>query len=248
LEEQQTIGYFLSLIDERIATQNKIIEDLKKLKSAIIDKVFCLPSEKRPHIRLGNFCDDWKIVRLSETCNRITEKNSGLKCNRVLTIAAQYGLVSQLDFFNKNVASENLSSYFLIRNGDFAYNKSYSGDHPWGAIKKLDYYEAGVLSPLYFCFRPNPDNVNSDFLAFYFESKKWYRGVSEIAGEGARNHGLLNISVIDFFETLHRIPSLKEQSHIVSVLQSYQNKIDNEERLLSQYQNQRKYLLSQLFI
>ena len=247
-KEQQKIVRLLSLIDERIATQNKIIEDLKKLKSAIIDKVFCLPSENSPHIRLGNFFDDWKIVRLSEICNKITEKNSGLKCNLVLTIAAQYGLVSQLDFFHKNVASENLSSYILIRNGDFAYNKSYSGDYPWGAIKKLEHYESGVLSPLYFCFRPNPDNVNSDFLAFYFESKKWYRGVSEIAGEGARNHGLLNISVIDFFDTLHRIPSLKEQSYIVVVLQSYQTKIDNEERLLSQYQNQRKYLSSQLFI
>lgn len=187
-------------------------------------------------------------MRLCEICNRITEKNSGLKCNLVLTIAAQYGLVSQLDFFNKNVASENLSSYFLLKNGDFAYNKSYSGDYPWGAIKKLDYYDAGVLSPLYFCFRPNTDKVNSEFLAFYFESKKWHRGISEIAGEGARNHGLLNISVVDFFDTLLRIPSLIEQSHIVAVLQSYQTKIDNEERLLSSYHNQRKFLLSKLII
>ena len=248
LPEQKKIAKLITLLNERIAAQNKIIEDLKKLKSAIIDKVFCLPNEKRPHIRLGNFCDDWKIVKLSEICNRVTDKNSGLKCNLVLTIAAQYGLVSQLDFFNKNVASENLSSYFLIRNGDFAYNKSYSGDYPWGTIKKLDCYEAGVLSPLYFCFRPNPSNVNSDYLAFYFESKKWYRGVSEIAGEGARNHGLLNISVVDFFDTLHRIPSLKEQSHIAVILHSCQNKINNEERLLLQYQNERKYLLSTMFI
>lgn len=225
-----------------------MIKEISTSMSAIIDKVFCLPNEKRPHIRLGNFCDDWKIVKLSEICNRVTDKNSGLKCNLVLTIAAQYGLVSQLDFFNKNVASENLSSYFLIRNGDFAYNKSYSGDYPWGTIKKLDCYEAGVLSPLYFCFRPNPSNVNSDYLAFYFESKKWYRGVSEIAGEGARNHGLLNISVVDFFDTLHRIPSLKEQSHIAVILHSCQNKINNEERLLLQYQNERKYLLSTMFI
>ena len=215
---------------------------------AIIDNVFCLPSEKHPNKRLGGFYDDWEIVRLSEICNRITNKNSGLKCNLVLTIAAQYGLVSQLDFFNKNVASANLSSYFLLKKGDFAYNKSYSGDYPWGAIKKLDHYEEGVLSPLYFCFRSNQDKVNPEFLAFYFESKKWHRGISEISGEGARNHGLLNISVADFFDTLHRVPSLKEQSHIAVILQSYQNKINNAEWLLALYQNQRKYLLSNLII
>ncbi|MBD5289973.1 MAG: restriction endonuclease subunit S [Bacteroides sp.] len=215
--------------------------------SAIIDKVFCLPSEKQPNKRLDGFNGDWKIVTLSEICDRITDKNSDQKCNLVLTIAAQYGLVSQLDFFNKSVASENLSSYYVLKNGDFAYNKSYSGEYVWGAIKKLDSYEEGVLSPLYICFRPN-QKINPDFLAFYFESKKWYRGISEIAGEGARNHGLLNISVIDFFNTIHRIPSLLEQLHIASLLQSYQNKINNEEKLLLYYQSQRKYLLTSMFI
>ena len=246
--EQKRISEFLSLLDERIATQNKIIEDLKKLKSAIIDKVFCLPSEKQPNKRLDGFNGNWEIVKLSEICERITDRNSDVKCNLVLTIAAKYGLVSQLDFFNKSVASENLSSYYVLKKGDFAYNKSYSGEYVWGAIKKLKYYEEGVLSPLYICFRPNQEIINLDFLAFYFESKKWHRGISEIAGEGARNHGLLNISVIDFFNTIHRIPSLLEQSHIASLLQSYQNKIYNEEKLLLHYQTQRKYLLSSMFI
>lgn len=72
-----------------------------------------------------------------------------------MTIAAQYGLVSQEEFFNKNVASENLSGYYLLQNGDFAYNKSYSGDYVWGTVKRLDNYEQGVLSPLYICFRPD---------------------------------------------------------------------------------------------
>ena len=248
LAEQRKIANLLSLIDERIATQNKIIEDLKKLKSAIIDNVFCLPSEKQPNKRLDGFNGDWEIVKLSEICERMTDRNSDLKCNLVLTIAAQYGLVSQLDFFNKSVASENLSSYFVLKKGDFAYNKSYSGEYTWGAIKKLDYYEEGVLSPLYICFRPNKNMINSDFLALYFESKKWHRGISEIAGEGARNHGLLNISVIDFFNTIHRLPSLTEQIRIATVLQTYQNRINNEERLLLQYQTQRKFLLQTMFI
>ena len=117
-----------------------------------------------------------------------------------MTIAAQYGLVSQEEFFNKNVASENLSGYYLLQNGDFAYNKSYSGDYVWGTVKRLDNYEQGVLSPLYICFRPDSAKVDSDFLVYYFESKKWHKAVADIAGEGARNHGLLNISVIDYFK------------------------------------------------
>ena len=216
--------------------------------SAIIDNVFCLPSEKQPYKRLDGLNGDWKIVKLSEICERITDKNIDQKCNLVLTIAAQYGLVSQLDFFNKSVASENLSSYYVLKKGDFAYNKSHSGEYVWGAIKKLDCYEEGVLSPLYICFRPNQTKISPDFLAFYFESKKWHGGISEIAGEGARNHGLLNISVIDFFNTIHRIPSLLEQIQIATLLQTNQNKINNEERLLLQYQTQRKYLLTSMFI
>ena len=246
--EQEKISKLIIIIDERIATQNKIIEDLKKLKSAIIDKVFCLPTEKQPNKRLYGFYDDWSKVKLSEICERITNKNSDLNCNLVLTIAAQYGLVNQLDFFNKSVASENLSSYYILKKGDFAYNKSYSGEYVWGAIKKLDYYEEGVLSPLYICFRPDQNKISPDFLAFYYESTKWHRGISEIAGEGARNHGLLNISVIDFFNTIHRIPSLLEQIQIATLLQTYQNKINNEERLLLHYQTQRKYLLTNIFI
>ena len=199
IEEQKKIAELLQLLEQRIVTQNKIIEDLKKLKSAIIEKLFCSPKDKQPEVRLHGFSENWQIIRLSEICHRIRCKNTEEQCKRVLTIAAQYGLVSQEEFFNKNVASENLSGYYLLQNGDFAYNKSYSGDYVWGTVKRLDNYEQGVLSPLYICFRPDSAKVDSDFLVYYFESKKWHKAVADIAGEGARNHGLLNISVIPEF-------------------------------------------------
>ena len=129
LKEENKISSLLSLIDERITTQNKIIEDLKKLKSAICEKLFSSPKDKQPQIRLYGFFGDWHFVRLSDICHRICRKNTGEQCKQVLTIAAQYGLVSQEEFFNKNVASENLSGYYLLQKGDFAYNKSYSGDY-----------------------------------------------------------------------------------------------------------------------
>lgn len=248
LSEQEKIGKLLQCVDARIATQNKIIEDLKKLKSAIIEKLFCSPKNRQPEVRLHGFSDNWQIIRLSEICHRIRCKNTEEQCKRVLTIAAQYGLVSQEEFFNKNVASENLSGYYLLQNGDFAYNKSYSGDYVWGTVKRLDNYEQGVLSPLYICFRPNSAKVDSDFLVYYFESKKWHKAVADIAGEGARNHGLLNISVIDYFNTIHCIPSMDEQKQIAQIMSALLSKIAREQRMLNCYTTQRQYLLRQMFI
>ncbi|WP_283139983.1 restriction endonuclease subunit S [Bacteroides congonensis] len=247
-DEQNKISNLLTLLDERIATQNKIIEDLKKLKSAICEKLFCTPKDKQPKVRLHGFSDAWHFVRLSDICHRIRCKNTGEQCKQVLTIAAQYGLVSQEDFFNKNVASENLSGYYLLQKGDFAYNKSYSGDYAWGTVKRLDNYKQGVLSPLYICFRLDSARVDSDFLVYYFESKKWYKAVADIAGEGARNHGLLNISVIDYFNTIHCIPSIEEQKQIAWIMRTLSSKITQEQRMLNCCIAQRKYLLRQMFI
>ncbi len=247
-EEQKKIGCFLNLLDERIATQNKIIEDLKKLKSAIIDKTFCYPNESSPQKRFIGFTEEWHLVHLSDICQRVRTKNFNTQCTLVLTIAAQFGLVSQEEFFNKSVASDNLEGYYLLRKGDFAYNKSYSGDYAWGAVKRLEYFSEGVLSPLYICFRPDTARIDSDFLAHYFESKKWYKGIADIAGEGARNHGLLNLSVIDYFKTLHRIPSIQEQKVIANVLNKLTSKMSIEKNLYDDLLLQRQHLLQQMFI
>lgn len=243
LQEQQKIVKLLSMLDERIEVQNKIIEDLKKLKSAIAETLFCTPKESMPAKRVSPYNKEWKLIKLSDICQRVQTKNTGNQCRQVLTIAAQHGLVNQEDFFNKTVASENLEGYYLLQKGDFAYNKSYSGGYTWGAIKRLEWYDKGVLSPLYICFRPDSSKVNADFLAHYFESKKWHKGIADIAGEGARNHGLLNISVIDFFNTIHRIPDLDEQKDIARILNSLSSKLSCEQRVIQNLTMQRSYLL-----
>jgi type I restriction enzyme S subunit len=246
--EQEKIACFLNLIEERIRLQNKIIEDLKKLKSAIAETLFCTPKESMPAKRVSPYNKEWKLIKLSDICQRVQTKNTGNQCRQVLTIAAQHGLVNQEDFFNKTVASENLEGYYLLQKGDFAYNKSYSGGYTWGAIKRLEWYDKGVLSPLYICFRPDSSKVNADFLAHYFESKKWHKGIADIAGEGARNHGLLNISVIDFFNTIHRIPDLDEQKDIARILNSLSSKLSCEQRVIQNLTMQRSYLLHKMFI
>ena len=170
-----------------------------------------------PNLRFPEFSGEWEHVALSEIATRVTRKNKDNASKLPLTISAQYGLVDQISFFNKVVASADMSNYYLLRQGEFAYNKSYSSDYPWGAIKRLDRYPQGALSSLYICFAVN-DKVDSDFAVHYFESSKWHREVSNIAGEGARNHGLLNIAVGDFFGTKHRLPSSKEEQKKIAAL------------------------------
>ena len=248
IKEQDKIAKLLSLLDERIATQNKIIEDLKKLKSAIIEKVFCSPNKKNPMCRIEGFEQALSTYKMSDFSSRIATKNKDSKCSLVLTIAAQYGLVNQESFFNKSVASDNLTGYYLLHKGEFAYNRSYSAGYDWGAVKRLDNYDEGVLSTLYICFKINETIVDSDYLAYYFESTKWHRGLSDIAGEGARNHGLLNVSMADYFNTKHRFPVIEEQKAIAKMLNTITEKERKATLLGECYQKQKQYLLRQMFI
>lgn len=112
----------------------------------------------------------------------------------------------------------------------------------------MERYEQGVLSPLYICFRPDTAKVDTDYLAHYFESKKWHKGIADIAGEGARNHGLLNISVMDFFNTIHRIPDLDEQKNIAQIINSLSSKLSCEQHIMQSLTMQRNYLLHKMFI
>ena len=247
IEEQTKIASLLHLLDERIATQSKLIEDLKKLKSAIIEKVFCSPNQEHPMCRIEGFEQALSTYKMSDFSSRIVSKNKDSKCSLVLTIAAQYGLVNQESFFNKSVASENLTGYYLLHKGEFAYNRSYSAGYDWGAVKRLNNYDEGVLSTLYICFKINETIVDSDYLAYYFESSKWHKGLSDIAGEGARNHGLLNVSMTDYFNTKHRFPVIEEQKAIAKMLNAIIEKERKATLLGECYQKQKQYLLCQMF-
>lgn len=148
--------------------------------------------------------------------------------------------------FNKQVASRDVTGYFLVKNGEFAYNKSYSNGYPWGAIKRLDKYEMGVLSTLYIVFKPTA--INSQFLVSYYETTRWYREVSKNAAEGARNHGLLNISPNDFFNTLLTIPkSAEEQQQIGSFFKQLDDTIALHQRKLDLLKEQKKGYLQKMF-
>lgn len=240
LAEQRKIAEFLSLIDERIETQRQTIEERKKQKKALLHQIFS------QSLRFPDFSDPWQQTTLGEVAERVIRKNHNNESNRPLTISAQYGLIDQRDFFKKVIASNNLEGYYLLHQGEFAYNRSSSADYPWGAIKRLEKYSQGVLSTLYICFRITKGNPL--FFTYLFDAFKWHSYVQSISAEGARNHGLLNIAVSDFFDMPISLPSLEEQRKIAELLTIFDERIEAEEALLKCYEAQKRYLLRQMFV
>ena len=182
--------------------------------------------------------------------DRVVRKNSNCKSTLPLTISAQYGLVDQITYFNNRVASRDVTNYYLVLNGEFAYNKSTSDGYPFGAVKRLDMYEKGVLSTLYIVFVPkNEYRVNSDFLTIFFDTNRWHKGVAERAAEGARNHGLLNITADDFFDIDLLLPrEIAEQAKIGEFVQKLDHLITLHQRKLEKLKNIKKSMLEKMFI
>ncbi|ASU13028.1 hypothetical protein BKQ19_09750 [Lacticaseibacillus paracasei] len=241
LSEQQRIGSVLAIYDNLIAATQDKIDALEQAKKALLQRLF------DQSWRFKGYSDPWEKRKLGEVVERVTRKNRDLVSTRPLTISAQDGLVDQRKFFSKTVASKNISNYFLLKAGDFAYNKSYSVGYPWGAVKRLDKYPSGVLSTLYIVFKPK--KINSQFLVTYFEGTTWYVSVSKVASEGARNHGLLNISASDFFDQQLFFPTKKtEQESIGLTIKVLDDLIAATQSRLSSLELLKKALLQDLFI
>ena len=178
------------------------------------------------------YTSSWEQRKLGELVDRVVRKNINNESTLPLTISAQYGLVDQITYFNNRVASRDVSNYYLVLNGEFAYNKSTSDGYPFGAVKRLDLYEKGVLSTLYIVFAPKKEQqIDSDYLTVFFDTDRWHKGVAERAAEGARNHGLLNISAEDFFDIDLSVPKdIVEQKQIGAFIRQLDNLITLHQR------------------
>lgn len=247
LEEQSAIGSLFRILDDLLASYKENLANYQSLKETMLSKMFPKDGQTIPEIRLDGFEGEWIEKRLKDISKRVIRKNNNLVSERALTISAQFGLIDQEEFFQKKIASKDVSGYYLIKKGEFAYNKSYSTGYPLGAIKRLDKYENGVLSTLYILFKAV--DVDSDYLAHYYESDKWHREVSMCAAEGARNHGLLNIAPADFFNTRLVMPKeLDEQQAIGAYFSNLDNLIAAHQEKISQLETLKKKLLQDMFI
>ena len=202
-----------------------------------------------PKLRFKGYEDAWEQRKLGEVCERVVRKNKNYESDLPLTIASQFGLIDQRDFFGKIVAAKDMSNYYLLKKGEFAYNKSYSKGFDFGSIKRLNNYELGCLSTLYICFQIASNRVESDYLEVYFDTLNWYKDVMSICAEGARNHGLLNVDTKAFFEEVNvDIPrEILEQKNIASSLEKVEKLITLHQRKYDALKSMKKTLLSKMF-
>ena len=227
IEEESKIAKLLSLLDERIATQNKIIEDLKKLKSAIIEIEYTPNTKTTSHI--GNVIE------------QISKRNKNNAIQNVLSVSNRQGFIKQSDQFeNRNVASEDTSNYKIVEKNDFAFNPARI---KVGSIARLTTFEKGIVSPMYICFRTQ-ENVAPEYIDFFFESKHFYCEIQKRLEGSVRQclsfEGLCNIPF--------SLPSLEMQQRIGKRLFILGQKIKTETDLLELLNKQKQYLLRQMFI
>ena len=197
-------------------------------------------------IVINSIKSKWNSFALKNVFDVVNRKNKNGNTN-VLTSSAQYGLVNQQEYYKKKIASSDTSGYYLLEKGDFAYNRSYSTGYPYGVVKRLDKYESGVLSTLYLCFSLKKEYQSySDFFVFLFESGSLNNQLALICREGARNHGLLNVSKEDFFNMKVQLPNEKEQQSIVCILHNHSLELSLLKQQLENYKKQKQGLMQKL--
>jgi type I restriction enzyme S subunit len=240
LPEQKKIAQILSTWDQAITATERLLGNSQQRKKWLMQQL--LTGRKR----LPGFEREWGKVTLGCIFRRVTTRNDGQSTN-VVTISGQQGLIRQQEFFKKSVASETLDNYFLLKRGQFAYNKSYSNGYPMGAIKRLNRYEDGVVTTLYICFElADERTADSDFYEQYFESGQLIKGLMQIAHEGARAHGLLNVKPSDFFSLKVHKPPIDEQKAIARLLVTTDRELQAQKSRLEQLKIEKKALMQQL--
>lgn len=248
LPEQKVIASYFTHLDTLITTSASRLASLKQMKAASLQAMFPQEGDTVPKIRFKGFEGEWEKVKLSSFAKRIMRKNERLESTLALTIASAYGLVSQNDYFNNSVVGANLRNYYLLKKGEFAYNKSYSNGYPFGSVKRLDRYDKGILSTLYIVFSID-DSISSDYLCYFFDTILWHKDVAERAAEGARNHGLLNIGANDFLDiNVWRPQKIAEQQAIASFFTSLDKQITLQTQRLEKLKQIKSACLDKMFV
>lgn len=235
--EQEKISSLLAAIDERITTLNRIIEDLRNLKTYIHNRVF---SKANKLYGLRN------TIRLSDIATKITRKNKGNTINNVLSNSAAKGIVPQAEVFDKEIANEdNTANYYVIENGDFVYNPRKSAQAPFGPINMYKGQAKGIISPLYLCFQVT--DINKNYLLHYFMSNVWYSYIYSNGDTGVR-HDRVSIKDETFLNMPLYIHTVDKQQEIAKMMDQVDAKIALEELYLTTLQKQKDYLLAAMFV
>jgi type I restriction enzyme S subunit len=249
LPEQKKIAEILSTWDAAIEQTRKLIDVKKRRKKALMQQLLAgrirFSKFGKPSLETDGIPNGWQMVKLQNFATPVKRKNIK-DIDKVLTASGELGLIDQNTFFNRSVAGQSLKDYYLLKKGEFAYNRSSMKNYPYGAIKRLDRYGEGILSTLYICFSITSDCGNSDYFMHLFESGLLNRGLRRVAQVGGRAHGLLNVTLKDFFSIKVPQPSYEEQSRIAEILSIADNEIIRLEKKLKAFEKQKHGLMQKL--
>jgi len=247
LAEQKQIGTLLNTLDKFITLHQRKLDNLKLKKKALLQKLFPKNGERYPELRFPGFTDTWEQRKLSDISTKVTTKNVDVHYTETLTNSAEQGIISQVDFFDKEISNkDNINGYYIVDNNDFIYNPRISTLAPVGPINRNKLNRTGIMSPLYTVFRSS--NVDLGFLEWYFQSSHWHRYMKLNGDSGARADRIA-IKDSTFFEMPIKIPvNIKEQVLIGEILEKFNQYITLHQRKLDHLKLQKKALLQQMFV
>lgn len=246
VEEQEKIGSYFRNLDHLITLHQRKYDKLTNVKKSMLEKMFPKNGSNVPEIRFKGFSDAWEQRKLSDIADKVTEKNGGLQYIETFTNSAEYGIISQRDYFDHDIAKiGSLDGYYIVRNEDFVYNPRISTSAPVGPINRNKLGRTGVMSPLYTVFRPH--DVDTTYLEHFFKSKYWHSFMNFNGDSGARSD---RFSIKDsvFFEMPVPIPHIEEQRKIGECLTNIDNLITLHQRELEKLKNLKKACLEKMFV
>lgn len=247
LDEQQKIGNLFKQLDRLITLHKRKWDDVILLKKALLQKMFPKNGSDFPEIRFPEFTDAWEKWELNKIAIKVTEKNKDGIFPETLTNSAEFGVISQRDFFDKDISNpENLNGYYIVKPNDFVYNPRISNLAPVGPIKRNQLNRIGIMSPLYFIFRVS-SNIDLDFLDAFFSTNLWHLFMKLNGDSGARAD---RIAIKDkiFMEMSIPLPSYIEQQKIGNLFKQLDRLITLHKRQHEHYQLLKKALLQQMFV
>ena len=246
-DEQCCIGKFIETIDKTITLHQRKLDNLKLKKKALLQKLFPKNGERYPELRFPGFTDAWEQRKLSDISTKVTTKNVDVHYTETLTNSAEQGIISQVDFFDKEISNkDNINGYYIVENNDFIYNPRISTLAPVGPINRNKLNRTGIMSPLYTVFRAS--KVDLGFLEWYFQSNHWHRYMKLNGDSGARADRIA-IKDSTFFDMPIKTPvNIKEQVLIGETLEKFNQYITLHQRKLDHLQLQKKALLQQMFV
>ena len=246
LREQSLIGDFTDQLDNLITRHQQKLEHLEDLKKGMLQKMFPKEGETVPEVRFPGFTGKWERRKLGEISYKVKEKNTELKYLETFTNSAEFGVISQMDFFVHNISKkEKLDDYYVVHNDDFVYNPRISATAPVGPINRNKLGRSGVMSPLYMVFRSH--DIDTGYLEYFFRSTYWHYYMFFYGDSGARSD---RFSIKDnvFMDMPIPFPEITEQKKIGRFFSELDDFVTLHKHRLEHLKELKKGLLQQMFV